>query len=167
MPDPHSTLSIFAEVAVALAGFSGIVIAFGRRKVGALTALERRRLSNLFMLSGMVLFMAMLCMALLHVAALETHLLWAGSSALIFLLATPWLALDTIRLRRLEASERADIKIYVLIPFNTMGVAALLLQVFNAFWLQEAWPFFLVLVVAITGAFQQFILLVRMGVRDV
>jgi hypothetical protein len=55
MPEPHDTLSIFAEVAIALAGFSGIVIAFGRRSIGSLSTLEFRRLSNLFTLSGMAL----------------------------------------------------------------------------------------------------------------
>jgi len=37
--DPHATLAIFAEVSVALAGFSGIVIAFGGREIGYLLAL--------------------------------------------------------------------------------------------------------------------------------
>ena len=163
--DPQATLAIFAEVAVALAGFSGIVIAFGRRATRALTALEQRRLSNLFMLSGLVLVVSLLNLSLLHLAALEQRHLWMGCSALIFVIVSPWLLIDTIRLRRLEAAERDEVKLLILVPFNTVGIAVLALQLFNLFSLQAPWPVFLALVVAIGGAFQQFILLVRSGVR--
>ena len=166
MPDPHDTLSIFAEIAVALAGFSGIIIAFGRRSSGALTPLELRRLSNLFVLSGLVLISSLLGISLLHIEALETTTLWRCGSAMVFLLGIPWLILDLRRVSRLEEKERADVKTYVIYPFNFLAVVVFLLQIANAFVLGKSWPFFLALVLAITFAFQQFILLVRMGFRD-
>jgi len=166
MPDPHDTLSIFAEVAVALAGFSGIIIAFGRRSSGALTPLELRRLSNLFGLSGLVLISSLLGISLLHIESLEPATLWIGGSALLFLLVTPWLILDSRKVARLEKKERAEVKAYVIYPFNFLAVVVLLLQIANVFFLNKSWPFFLALVLAITFAFQQFILLVRMGFRD-
>ena len=166
MPDPHDTLSIFAEVSVALAGFSGIIIAFGRRSSGALNELELRRLSNLFALSGMVLVLSLLGTSLLHVESLEPSTLWRGGSALVFLFTTPWLILDWRKVSRLHEPDRADVKAYILYPFNFIAVVVLLLQIANVFVLGKSWPFLLALVAAITFAFQQFILLVRMRFRD-
>jgi hypothetical protein len=167
MPDPHDTLSIFAEVAVALAGFSGIVIAFGRRSRGSLTPLELRRLSNLYASSGLVLFCALLGNSLLHVESLPAAHLWRGASALVFLLGGFLLFWDWSRVRGLEPAERAEVKAYILYPFNVVGVLTLILQLVNAFVLAKSWPFLIGLVFALTFAFQQFILMVRMGFRDV
>ena len=36
----------------------------------------------------------------------------------------------------------------------------------NVFWIDQAWPFFLALVLAMMIAIQQFVLLVRMGFRS-
>lgn len=166
MPDPHATLSIFAEVSVALAGFSGIVIAFGRRSLGALTQLELRRLANLFVFSGSVLLLALLGMSLLHLVPADSSSLWRSASALVFVFGTFWMIMDARRVSRLAPTERADVKGYILYPFMAAGVAALVLQLVNVLLFHEAWPFFLALVLAIAFALQQFILLVRMAFRD-
>jgi len=167
MPNPHDTLSIFAEVAVALAGFSGIIIAFGRRSRGSLTPLELRRLSNLYASSGLVLFCSLLGNSLLHMESLLAAHLWRGASALVLLLGGFLLFWDWSRVRRLEPAERAEVKAYILYPFNVVGVLTLILQLVNVFVLAKSWPFFVGLVFALTFAFQQFILMVRMGFRDV
>ena len=165
MPDPHDTLAIFAEVSVALAGFSGIVIAFGGRSLGSLNQLEIRRLSNLFILSGLALTLSLLWLALLHIELEEPNLLWRSGSGIVFALITPWLIWDVVRVYRLDDAERAEVNTVVLLTANSLAVAALLLQIFNVLMLMKAWPFFLALVIMIAGAFQQFILLVRMGMR--
>jgi len=46
------------------------------------------------------------------------------------------------------------------------GVASLAPQCVNVVHLRTAWPFYLGLVLCISFAFQQFILLVRMGFHD-
>lgn len=131
MADPQSTLAIFSEVAVALAGFSGIVIAFGRRSMDVLSPLEVRRLTNLFILSGLVLFTSLLGIALLHVDELPASLLWRIGSAVIVLLGTPWLIWDVVRIRRLEKAERAEVNPVILITFDSLTVLALALQIAN------------------------------------
>jgi hypothetical protein len=166
MPNPHDTLSIFAEVAISLAGFSGIIIAFGRRSSGTLTPLELRRLSNLFVLSGFVLISSLLGTSLLYIQSIAPTTLWSAGSAMAFLLVTPWLIMDWRKISKLEGEERADVKPYVIYPFNFLAVVVLLLQIANVFIIGESWPFFLALVIAITFAFQQFILLIRMGYSD-
>lgn len=50
MADADQTIRIFAEFAAALAGFSGIIIAFGQRSRGSLSKLEFRRLILCFFL---------------------------------------------------------------------------------------------------------------------
>ena len=165
MVDPQATLSIFAEVSVALAGFSGIVIAFGRKTSGPLSTLEVRRLTNLFILSGAALIISLLWMSLLHVEFEERELLWRGGSAAVIVLSVPWLVWDLVRVFRLDQHERVEVKTSILVVFNAAAVAMLLLQIANVLAIAQAWPFFLALVLIIAGAFQQFILLVRMGFR--
>ena len=166
MPQPHETLSIFAEVSVALAGFSGIAIAFGRRSLGSLSRLEVRRLSNLFILSGLVLLSSLLMISLLHLDLASADILWRGGSAILFLMATPWLAWDVVRVTRLERSEKSEVNRLILYSFDSLAVAVLALQLVNLVYIIAPWPFFLALTLAVAGAFQQFILLVRMGIRD-
>ncbi len=166
MSDPHATFSIFAEVSVALAGFSGIVITFGRRTVSDLSQLELRRLTNLFILSGLALFVSLLGVSLLHLESLAEESLWRVGSAVLFLLAAPWLVWDVLRVRRLEKQERVQVNPVILITFNLAAVAMVILQLVNWLHLAEAWPLFLALVLTVIGAFQQFILLVRMEYRD-
>ena len=166
MLDQHQTLSIFAEVAVAIAGFSGIVIAFGRRSLGSLTQLELRRLSNLFAMSGFVVFSTLLSISLLYLESLEATVLWRGQSALVILFGTLWLIMDWRRLGQLAAQERAQVKAAVIYPFNSLAAIALALQIANIVWFVAPWPFFIALVIMTLFAFQQFILLVRMGFRD-
>ena len=164
MPDPHSTLSIFAEVSIALVGFSGIVIAFGRRSQGALTPLEVRRLSNLFACAGGVLMMSIINLSLLH-TSVDRGLFWSINSGVVLVLGSTWLLYDWVRIGRLDAGEREQVSRYILYPFNATAVLLLLLQGLNsAIWLQS-WPYFLALGYAIAFALQQFILLVRMGLR--
>ena len=161
--DPHATLAIFAEVSVALAGFSGIVIAFGGRAISSLSQLEVRRLSNLFILSGMSLFLSLIGISLLHTDLANSKLLWQSMSATVFVLGAPWLIWDIVRVRRLEKPERTEVSNIILISFNSLTIMMLLLQIGNAIVIAEAWPFFLAIVLTIGGAFQQFILLARMG----
>jgi hypothetical protein len=163
MPDPQATLSIFAEISIALAGFSGIVMAFGRRPNTVLNKLETRRLSNLFILSGFALLLSLTWISLLHLESIDMNLLWRGGSAVVVLLATPWLVWDVVRVLRLDHTERAQANTYIFVAFYSLAVAMLSLQLANWILIAESWPFFLALVLIITGAFQQFVLLVRMG----
>lgn len=166
MSDPQGALAIFAEVSVALAGFSGIVIAFGRRTAEALDDLERRRLSNLFILSGLALFVSLFGIALIDSELKDASMLWRGGSATLLLFATPWLVWDVVRVRRLKKSLRARMNTYILYAFNSLAASALLLQFVNLILLGAAWPLLLALVLTIAGAFQQFVLLVRMYVYE-
>ncbi len=167
MADAHETLLMFAEVAVAIAGFSGIIIAFGRRSLGSLTRLELRRLSNLFALSGFVLLSSLLGVSLLHTEATDLRVIWQSLSALSATFGTVWLIVDWRKVTKLEEAERNQVQGWIFYPFTVVAVLGVLLQVANIFLMAKSWPFFLGLFFVIAFAFQQFILLVRMGFRDV
>jgi hypothetical protein len=167
MADAQQTFLIFAEVAVALAGFSGIIIAFGQRAHGSLSKLELRRLSNLFALSGYVLLASLLGVSLLHVETPDQDLVWRLESAILVLLGTPWLVTDWRKVTRLDPAERSQVRASIFYPFTVLAVLALALQIANIFYMGRSWPLFLGLLVVVSYAFQQFILLVRMAFRDV
>ena len=158
--DPQESFSIFAEVSVALAGFSGIVIAFGSQSFTNLSRLEVRRLANLFMLSGFVLTFSLLAISVLHITTISPELLWSIASGLVFLLGMTWLAWDIYKVRSLLA-EGVDINLILVTIFDSIAFVVLLLQLYNCFFLYQSWPIFIALTLITGGAFQQFILLTR------
>lgn len=56
----EAALIVIAEISVALAGFSCIAAAFGRRREGTWSRSERMRLANLLNHSGIALFASLL-----------------------------------------------------------------------------------------------------------
>lgn len=165
MPDPRATLSLFAEIALGRAGFSGIVIALGSRSQGRFTPLERRRLFNLFAFSGLVFGASLFAMTAQHVEALAPAVLWRVGSAVLILTGVPWMVLDRRRIARLTPNERAQIRGYVIYPFTALAVVALLLQAVNLY-LGTAWPFYFALVAQRSFTLQQFVLLVWSGIQN-
>jgi hypothetical protein len=164
LPDPHESLTIFAEVSVALSGFSGIVIAFGSRSIEALSALEARRLANLFMLSGFALIVSLLAISLLYIPNVQPHIFWSVGSGLILVLGTAWLIGDVYKVLGLSKAG-TSINFTVVTIFDSLAAIGLLMQLYNIVWTQAPWPFFLALTLITVGAFQQFILLVKMRIR--
>ena len=84
----------------------------------------------------------------------------------MFVISTPWLIADITKIVRLEKSERAHVNMLLLTSFNILASAMVVLQLVNWLLLKQPWPFFLALTVIISGAFQQFVLLVRMRIRE-
>ena len=82
-------------------------------------------------------------------------------SALLFLLATPWLIWDIVRVYRLEKADRAQANLFIFSVFYSSVLVMLGLQLANSLVIADAWPLFLALVLTVAGAFQQFVLLVR------
>lgn len=165
LPDSHESFSIFAEVAIALAGFSGIIITFGFRSAENLSPLEVRRLANLFILSGFVLIASLLAISLLHVTDIRPEIFWSAGSGIVFLLGTSWLGWDIYKVRLLTRGG-AVINVALVAIFDSLGVMVLLLQLHNCFSMHTSWPIFVALTLVTAGAFQQFILLVHMRMQS-
>lgn len=78
--DPTSTLQLIAQLAVAMAGFSSVVVSFGRHHEKGWTVSDRIRLSLLVGDSLAVMFFAVLPLALQNLE-MGADLIWGLSSA--------------------------------------------------------------------------------------
>ena len=155
----ESSLIAIAEVAAALAGFSGIAAAFGRRQERRWSAVERERLSNLLNHSGIALFASLVPLVLaLDGGFTPEHwrilsFFWAGFASIGIGLGvrSVWANWSTSSGRRRAGS---------LLQF--VGFLLLLaLQLWNAIVLQEGWPYLLALIGNLGYAFIHFMGLVN------
>jgi hypothetical protein len=96
--DPTSTLELIAQLAAAMAGFSSVVVAYGKRHERGWTASDRIRLSLLVGDSLAVMFFALLPMVLQSFAA-DAAVAWGLSSASLglYVLTRSLLILPRIR----------------------------------------------------------------------
>jgi len=140
MPDPVETLTLLVEAAVAIAGFSGVVIVFGRRATGEWTRVERARFKNLLITSFSVLFLSLLALVLLHAGA-SPATTWRIGSGIWSVIAIQQLVAtirNYIRIPR-EDPQRPG----VMVPIIVLGlsVPVVFLSFGNVFALKEFWPF--------------------------
>jgi hypothetical protein len=127
--DPESALGSVIEVAIAIAGFSGIVAAVGRRGAGHWTAADQLRLRILLTASGAALVFAFLPFVLADLIAQD--LLWRIASGL---LAIHTVAISAYRIRQASRGGIADA--IGLRPWRLVlqGVVALMLIVNALRW---------------------------------
>ncbi len=125
----HESLTSIVEFAIALAGFSGIVVALGKQP-GRWAPADRIRVLNVLVFAFGAGFMAYLPMGLAH-AGLDGSLLWRVSSGgfLCFLVLT--FVFITIRMRRLPDDVRIILHPIVAGLFITFIVVAALAQLLN------------------------------------
>ena len=134
--DHQDLLQTFAEVSVALAGFSGVVSVFGRRHTGEWDPADRLHLSFMLETSLAVLFLSLLPFALLLVE-LPPRLTWATMSSVLAAFLVVAFAAATYRYRRLSGDQRIGLgRIYG--TAMTLGDSSVIvLQLFNVFSARE------------------------------
>jgi hypothetical protein len=151
------TLIAVVEVAIAFAGFSGIVSIFGRPSPSEWSLDDRHRLSNLLRASFTALFVAFFALLLLG-AGLPERRTWAISSAVW---ALCWLVLASNSIFRARAAIRSgEVPAAATMYLRVMLVASVaftLLQVANAVYLQTFWAFLSGLLFALAAAASQFV----------
>ena len=157
----ESSLIVIAEIAAALAGFSGIAAAFGRRQERQWSQRERARLSNLLNHSGIALFSALVPLVFAQLEGF-TPKLWRISSLLWAAFASIGIAL---RLRWIVSQDSIASFRRSAIPL-TGFVSLLVFQLCNALLWQLAWPYLLALVGNLGFAFVQFMGLVNPSPDD-
>jgi hypothetical protein len=152
----ESSLIVIAEIAAALAGFSGIAATFGRRHERPWSRLERARLTNLLNHSGIALFAALVPLVFAQLEGF-TPKLWRISSLLWAVFASIGIG---VRLRWIVSQDSTTTGRFSHIAL--MGFIALLVfQLCNAFLWMLAWPYLLALVGNLGFAFVQFMRLVN------
>ena len=152
----ESILVVIAEISVALAGFSGIAAAFGRRQQRTWSKDERAKLANLLNHSGIALFASLVPLIFAQAGGFDAGL-WRVCSLLWVFFASfgIWFSLRNLQRSRREGAPRT-------FPFSLAGFLALwFFQVGNALLWQMAWPYFLALTGNLAFALVQFMSLVN------
>ena len=160
----HETLTSVAEFAIALAGFSGIVVALGK-KPGRWAPADRYRLLNVLTFAFGAGFMAYLPMGLAH-AGLSDSELWRASSGAFLFFCVAGSVFMIRRMRTLQEDVRSMVNPIVrAISFASSAIAILVLflNVFGLAFRPQFTPYFIGLMVLLLNGSIQFtrILFVR------
>ena len=155
--EPGEALGIAAQIAVALAGFAGVVVVFRRESVHDWTPIDKFRLRLLLINSILPLALCVITLLLLTIKPAPMGI-WRWCSALTLVVLFPfvmttakrWRSLDPELLRR----ERAAGSPFHL--FAILGIGVILLQLCNVAILNLFWPFFTGIVVHLLAAMVQF-----------
>ncbi|HLY04768.1 MAG TPA: hypothetical protein VKR31_03375 [Rhizomicrobium sp.] len=158
---PGEALGVAVQVAVALAGFTGVVAVFGTNPVHEWSPLNRLRVRLLLTMSSIPVALCLLAVVLLTTGLYET-VIWRSVSAvaaLAFLMAT---VMAQRGMSRVPASElnRSDGSRSTFYTTGAVGAAAILLLIYNVFLLGAFWPLLTAVVVAMMAALLQFVRLV-------
>ncbi|HEX3429449.1 MAG TPA: hypothetical protein VHT03_01070 [Rhizomicrobium sp.] len=158
---PGEALGISAQIAVALAGFTGIVVVFATGAAHEWPATDRFRL-KLLLIGSIVPLVLSLTGLLLLVSGLRADRVWALASALAALLLVASGVSIVRTFRHLASREFRNLGGNRAV-FYTTSVAAsavTLLQFVNAIVLRIFWPFFLCIIIAMLICILQFMRLV-------
>jgi hypothetical protein len=94
----QESLATIAQIGIALAGFSGLVVVL-RKNEGALNAIERYRMSVLLSTAFGAMFLSLLPDAMDHLGY-QGEVLWRTSSALLFIFSAIFLLTWILSSRR-------------------------------------------------------------------
>jgi hypothetical protein len=141
--EPSEALSAAGQIAVALAGFAGVVVAFRSRSLHDWSLVDKFRLLNLLGNSLVALFSCLFGMLLLTIKPTPLSI-WRWCSGFALLLGVCYAFLSQ---RRLSELGRMAIKEmgtfgYVFYLTGALGLAVGLLQVYNALVSEIFWLFY-------------------------
>ncbi len=135
--DPNGILATSAEISIAIAGFSGIVLTVTPRRLNELRDGARLILSALILVTASTLVFSFLPLLLSEAGVPESDLWRPASAAYALYLA----AISLYRVgqyQRLVPEERPSGS-FTLLP--ALAMSALALHVVNAVWLGTSWPY--------------------------
>src|SRR5262245_51536343 len=155
--EPGEALGIAAQIAVALAGFAGVVVVFRREAVHEWSGVDKLRLRLLLANSMLPLGLSMLGLLLLTIKPMPPGI-WRWCSGILLVTTISFVTATTKSFRRLNLPtpqrDRGTRLIFFL--FGGFGIAAMLLQLYNIVWLDVFWPFFAGIVYQLITAMAQF-----------
>ena len=154
--EPGEALGIAAQIAVALAGFAGVVVVFRREAVHEWSPADKLRLRLLLTNSILPLVLSMLGLLLLTIKPMPPGI-WRWCSAIAFVISISFgtTMMKTFRGLNLRDVQRDRTTLFVFYLFGTVGTATIVLQLYNTALLGVFWPFFTGIVYQLlTGVFQ-------------
>ncbi len=156
--EPVELLTAIIEASIALVGFSGLVIVLGRRSSGEWSALDKQRLTLLLGIGFILLACTLIALILLS-AGLSHAVVWALSSVVWIVLVIPFAVWAVSMLVRISE----DLSLSYVVANLAVAAATVVVQVANAAYLAEFWPFFLALAVLLLMGVMQFFRLLWFG----
>jgi len=156
--EPNEALGIAAQVAVMLAGFAGIVVVLPE-SVHQWSRVDRFRLRLLLSNSIFPLAYSLFEMLLLTIKPAPDSI-WQWCSAFAAVFQVPFAVATFTAPRRFTPDELKGLPKILFYPLFAIGVATLLLQLYNIAVLNRFWPFFAGIFVHLMAAMLQFVRLV-------
>jgi hypothetical protein len=161
--DPNAALSTCAQIAVAIAGFAGVVVAVRNESVHSWGRVEKFWLRLLLVNSILPLTFSMVGLLVLAIKPVQPAT-WRWCSGLAALFLFPYATIIFRSLLRfapgqLKAAGGGRFTSYALISLLT---AVCLLQLYNVTTLAAFWPYFGAIVSMLLGAMYQFVRLILM-----
>ena len=155
--EPGDALGIAAQIAVALAGFAGVVVVFRRESIHEWSPADKLRLRFLLTNSIVPLGLCMLGLLLLTIKPMPPGI-WRWCSGFAFVVSLLFAITMTKLFSRLDLRQiqRKRATRFVSYLFGTFGTAAILLQLYNAVFLGGFWPFFTSIIFQLVTAMFQF-----------
>ena len=155
--EPGEALGIAAQIAVALAGFAGVVVVFRRESVHEWSPLDKLRLRLLLADSILPLGLCMMGLLLLTIKPMPPAM-WRWCSGIEFVVFLFFVITMTKTSQRLGVRKvkREWGSRFVLYLFGAFGMAAMLLQAYNVALPGAFWPFFAGIVYQLITAMAQF-----------
>jgi hypothetical protein len=155
--EPGEALGIVAQIAVALAGFAGVVVVFRRESIHEWSPPDKLRLRFLLTNSILPLGFCMLGLLLLTIKPMPPGI-WRWCSGFAFAVSLLFAVTMTRTFRRLDLRQiqRERATRFVFYLFGTFGTAAILLQLYNTAFLGAFWPFFTAIIFQLVTAMFQF-----------
>ncbi|SRR6266540_5527232 len=130
--EPGEALGIAAQIAVALAGFAGVVVVFRRESIHEWPAIDKFRLRLLLTNSILPLSLCMIALLLLTVKPALSWI-WRWCSGIAFVVLLLFGIATTTGFRRFDVKQSQSAAAnFISYFFATLGIAATLLQSYNA-----------------------------------
>ena len=155
--EPADMLGTMSQIAITIAGFAGVVVAFGRSAIHEWSTVDKFRLRLLLTASTSALAFCLVGLLLLA-SSLSQTFAWSTCS----LIVTVSFACNTIASLRAyarftpEELEAAGARPRFFYMVSSVGAALVLLQVYNVVMLRAFWPYFAAIVLAILISVLQF-----------
>jgi hypothetical protein len=126
----EAILQTVAEISVAFAGFTGVVVAFGRHGEADAPRVEALAFKAMLASSLQVLLFSVLPF-LLDAAGLSAAIVWRAGSGLMSLGLVAGAAVDVAHMRRVPTSELSSFDRVFRVAIPVLGAATLLAQLAN------------------------------------
>ena len=165
--EPGEALSTASQLAMALAGFAGVVVAFRSGALHEWASIDKLRLRLLLGNSVVPLLACLVAMLLLSVRPAPSWI-WRACSGLSVAFAVPF-GISTMQgMRALRSGELGPPGTWRLLLYGIgiLAIGAMLLQIYNVVVLNAFWAFFATIVVQLVAGIIQFVRLILLPLHQ-